>query len=365
MGQEGGRAGRGTLVLAALVVWAAAAGAQETGTSRSRDVLYLLAGGAPEGSLQGCSAQACTLDDTPYPRSAIVMIGLGVRPQDAPPPIADAFVDAVNPRDMPTWEPGRLTTVDAGSVTTEARAYARRDIAWIYLAPTAAGAGSAPEDDEAPGGEPGALWTGRIVARWTTEESGAVTTVTAVADPARLREVRFPLMLAGADGALEIGTFTRLDTEGTVLTQTVETTGACSGGGQGTATLTRPEESSASAIWTKTEAVDATPLLGADLPEGESVYAVGLVALLDDNAGATHRSGMDCGTGYSEYDVGFTPIGFGRHPGPGGAGPGFDPQTRVLDGDRMSGSYDATVEGADWSVSWSLCRDGAPCPPPP
>jgi hypothetical protein len=361
-----GKAGRMKLAVMVLALAASPAAIAQSGAdARTRyDVLYLMGGEGLKGTLQGCSAEACILEEIIHPRAGIVMIGLAVTPADAPPPIADPLADAVNRRDTAAWEPGRLIAIDEATVVTEEGSYDRTDVAWVYLAPRLGGAAPPPAGPTA-AGEAGALWTGRIDARYSAEEGGAVTTVTITADPVRLREVRFPLLMGRPEGPLEIGTFTRLDTEGTVITQTVAFTGTCSGGGQGTVTLGRPEESAASAIWLKTAPVDATPLLGADIPEGEEVYAVGLAALLGDMSSPSHRSGIDCGTGYSEDDVNFSPIGFGNHPGMSAAGPGFDPQTRTLDGDRMVGSYHAAVAGADWTVAWSLCRNGASCPPPP
>lgn len=281
------------LMLLALAIMASARGDEsDVAGELRRDVLYLRSGEAPEGELQGCSEESCTLGGRSHARTEIVMIGLGVAITDGPPPIGDAFEDAVNPRGTADWRPGRLLGIDVDTVTTEQGTQARATIAWVYLAPVGldqggGGQSGAPTDEASEGGEPGALWTGRIDARSTATTVGVTTTVTITVDPVRLRDVNFPLWLREGGERRRIGTFTRLDAEGTVMSQMVAWAGECTGGGQGLVTL----ESSGSAIWLKTEG-DTTTLLGVDIPEGQSIYAVGLVGLTP----ASHRVGTDCGT---------------------------------------------------------------------
>ena len=88
------------------------------------------------GALQGCTADDCTLDQKPVPRSAIDWIGF--RNQPPPPQAESAVADEVHLTDA-SVHPGRLVSVDAAKVATESGDYPRDRVAWIHLATSATG----------------------------------------------------------------------------------------------------------------------------------------------------------------------------------------------------------------------------------
>lgn len=146
------------LTLAAALVPPAPPPAEAQG--ERRDVLLLREGAIREGRLDGCTEHVCTLDGSPTPRAGILFIGLGVVGFEIP-EVRDYLRDEVHFTDE-SFRSAKLLQVDARTVATDQGPFARKRVAWIYLAPPAEQTGApapapAPEEDR-----PTYLWEGTI-----------------------------------------------------------------------------------------------------------------------------------------------------------------------------------------------------------
>jgi hypothetical protein len=121
------------LVVSLLIVLAGAASAQQPSAGPRRDVLILRASGSQAGQLQGCTGATCSFSGRPHSRPEILMLGLAVTASDAPPAIADPFLDAVYLRNAGVVK-SKLVSIDARQVVTEQGSYPRADVAWVFLA---------------------------------------------------------------------------------------------------------------------------------------------------------------------------------------------------------------------------------------
>jgi hypothetical protein len=108
-----------------------------TGRVAAQDML-VLASGVRTGTAEGYADEICKFEDTAVPRASIYFIGLDARlPMPTP---QNPMRDEVHLRDG-SVHPGRLVSIDAGSVVTENASYPRRDVAWIWLTPVPRGEG--------------------------------------------------------------------------------------------------------------------------------------------------------------------------------------------------------------------------------
>jgi hypothetical protein len=116
-----------------------------------RDILELRSGTRHEGSLQGCSAQACALGQRSFPRPEVSVIGLAVSAGDTPAPVADPSQDTVQLRNG-TVVKGKLLGINSQAVVSEQGSYQRAEVAWVILAaPQRADGGSPGDRARAPG----------------------------------------------------------------------------------------------------------------------------------------------------------------------------------------------------------------------
>jgi len=98
-----------------------------------RDILELRSGTRHEGSLQGCSAQACALGQRSFPRPEVSVIGLAVSAGETPAPVADPSQDTVQLRNG-TVVKGKLLGINSQAVVSEQGSYQRAEVAWVVLA---------------------------------------------------------------------------------------------------------------------------------------------------------------------------------------------------------------------------------------
>jgi hypothetical protein len=169
-------------MLAVSFTLALAAGVAPT-PAEARDLLVLRTE-LRRGELLSCDATACRLDGSTIPRRDIVLIGLGDPPLPSP-TVRNPLADELHLRDG-TVRPGPLVSLDARRVVTPARAYERREVRWIYLAPPPAGsAGGGGAAGGGGGGEDGTcgFWIGPVGRRGVFRHSdsdslGAVTRLT-------------------------------------------------------------------------------------------------------------------------------------------------------------------------------------------
>jgi hypothetical protein len=129
----------------------------EPAPAHARDLLILRAGETRRGELASCDTVACRLDGATLQRSDVVFIGLG-DPSPPVPAVRNPLQDELHLRDG-SVRPGPLVSIDSRQAVTPARAYARRDVRWIYLAPTparsAGGGGGSSDDGGGRGGDGG------------------------------------------------------------------------------------------------------------------------------------------------------------------------------------------------------------------
>jgi hypothetical protein len=107
--------------------------------------------------------------------------------------------------------------------------------------------------------------------------------------------------------------------------------------------------------------VDLTPFLGYDLPANGAVYRLGLLPPDTEYRAPCERPDNWIGARL----VGSSTL-IGRLPNvPWTPTSLSDPDVRYVDAGKMLGRYEtATEPGRQTVVSWSLCREGAVCPPP-
>lgn len=356
------------------------------------DLLVLRTGETWQGKLAGCVGETCTFEGTPVPRAGIAWLGLGVT--EAPPAAVDDPTQGALQLHDTTMVPGNLVGIDAERVVTERGAYPRQDVVWAYLPPPQPdgpqpGQLGAPPPDPPPspdltdpgeetpprqpgptqqppfaagGGAPdgeaerGGLWSGRVDADYLDTANGGVARVVTTIDPVRLREIRYPLYILEGTGTRRVGSYLELEPEGSTFSQRFTVSaGGCTLGGAGTEVL--GEEDVTASIWIKTADVDTTPTLGWNVPLGPGRYLVSI------GHSASTYTVSGCG---DSYEQGYMPVVLGRNVFP--VPNDLDPVPRFLEaaGGRLAGSYAVQTEaGGTLTVSWSICREGTDCPPPP
>lgn len=181
----------------------------------------------------------------------------------------------------------------------------------------------------------------------------------------RLRERIFPLNYPGALKA--IGTYIRLDHEGTVLRNRSRSSGpGTSCRGEGAVTVSAPDAMVCSAIWIKDADVDTTPGFKFNVPRGGS-YEV----CVDTRSSTSYDVTCQTGDGPHIQPTNFFPPTLGRNPAmpPSLFADVRDPQVRQFDSGpgKMQGAYSVSAVGAytKMDVSWSICREGVQCSDPP
>lgn len=361
------------------------------------DLLILRDGAVLQGTLTTCSAVSCTLDGRLTPFADIEWVGLAR--EDLIPP--SSSVDEVHKVDG-TISAGRLSAIDAITVSTTRGRVPRAATAWVHVVPPAPrqtdqpgsfGAPQTPSTPQppvqppppppppprtspqppSPGSTPtaggttaardrrGPLWTGLARARLKGRLDDGTFQVDSDAR-VRMRERISPLMTPGV--AKSIGTFSWLDHEGTVMQDRFRSSGTgttCRG--QGTLTL---NEESGSSIWVKNVDVDTTAGFGYNVPRGGS-YVVGIDPKVSRYYDATCQSP----DGSFTQPQSFYPITFGRHPLHPRELPVADPLIRLFDTPgKMQGTYSIRIPSsaggtATLDVSWSVCREGVQCTDPP
>lgn len=130
-------------------------------------------------------------------------------------------------------------------------------------------------------------------------------------------------------------------------------TGSCVCEGEKTHTSTI----SYAMIWQRTADGDATPFLGFKLPAHRKPFYV--LTLGGEGVIEAPCRGESCGG-----TVGGTMLqaSVGRLPMDGGY---WDPNERLMEGGILRGTYTIPLGPATHQVSWSICREGVQCPPPP
>ncbi|MEO7674423.1 MAG: hypothetical protein ABIU09_10160 [Pyrinomonadaceae bacterium] len=346
--------------------------------------------GVREGKLAGCVGSVCSMDNVST--FGIVGIGLKADVRSRPSP-SNPVQDEVRYHDG-SVHPGRLVGINSDLVVTERGRHQRALVAWVYLAPrreTAAPGGQigaptptslpsptvtptpnptptlgpTPVPSLPPGVQRGALWTGRVESTRVYAEGSDSERVTTVYDPVRLREYLQPMLGPRRGVYVRAGTMAYFVSEGTVVTETTQRYhGSCLFAGRGQSTLTGRLFTGGSGMYKKSVDIDTTRATGGwNVPLGPGVYGLHFSPGVDDDyplsiCPSQQRYHED------ELKVIFQYVDIGRFPFTGSP---LDPQMRFLEaGDgRMSGSYTAARNGAQITVSWSICREGVRCPPPP
>jgi hypothetical protein len=397
-----------------LVAWVRFAGAPE---AEPGDLLLLRSGASSTGELAGCTEAACTFEGRAYGRDEISWLGLGTG--EASPPLAqDPGEDEVHLAEGDVV-PGRVHRVGADEVVAARGHWPRDRVAWIRLTPlledgeAPPGQIGAPEDDvepagegeetvdddggddadglrhddppfeppptdpRAPGpppgngeGELGTLWTGTLTGHMYGVADGIRSDWT-VSVEVRLRERRFPWICVLDGRAQRIGTFVELEPERSVITNQYACSGqdlVCSGSGSVTVSAGRGIEGigHASSMWLKDVDRDISSCLGVDLdvPRGGGIYVIGISARHDDEF--TVRMDVPGGSSTTEHGYASPVIGGGILPD---SPPCGDRALRTLEGGGtiMRGSFSGACVGCcpQIAASWSVCREGVACPPPP
>lgn len=345
---------------AALLAWMA------TAAATAQDLIIRRDGSLLTGQLAACVAGRCRIGGTDASFDDIAWIGFAQRKPE-PPTLTIGGGDVVVLRDGSEHR-GQLVGVSLGDVELDNAEFDRPTVAWIRLAaevPAVPVPAPTPAPTPTPTPPPGAgaLWTGTISGHAFGTVDGIASDWSFDAD-VRLREYPSPLQCGGQ----RVGTFIRLEHEGTVVRnhfQSTLTGGSCSGEGTATVTTTPGEANVGhpSSIWIATVDRDLRACLGQgfDLRPGRSVYAFGVVTRSDQTFD------VQCTFPGSEPQPhGFMPIGAGWYPILG-TGECHDTQLRYLEsnGGVMRGSYTTTCTGCcpQMEIRWSLCREGASCPP--
>jgi len=351
------------------VVRAAAAAALITfvllsSAAAAQDLIIRRDGSLLSGPLVACVAGRCRIGQTDASFDDIAWIGLAQKKPD-PPVLTIGGGDVVVLRDGSEHR-GRLVGLSLGVVELDNAELDRPTVAWIRLAaevPAAPAPTPTPTAAPTPAGS-GALWTGTISGHAFGTVDGIASDWSFDAD-VRLREHPSPLMCGGQ----RVGTFVRLEHEGTVVHDHFQSTvegGSCSGEGATTVSTTPGEQNVGhpSAIWIATVDRDLQACLGQgfDLRPGRSVYSFGVVTRSEQTFDV-----LCTFPGSEPQPHGFMPIGAGSYPILG-AGECHDTEVRYLEsgGGVMRGRYTTTCTGCcpRMEVRWSLCREGASCPPP-
>jgi len=339
------------------------------------DVLVMRNGDAREGELRSCVGSLCRLDGEDVPRAQVGWIGLGAQ-AGAPPPSAPASTDRVWLRDGTTID-GQLVGISLGTVSFDELEWPRRDVAWIQLAgagaaaptptptpvPTPEGPGQGGGTDAGlpqTGETRGALWTGSYRAHFVKTAEGTTYDWTCKADGG-FREWESPLIEPGTGD--RVGRFLQLEPEGLTVEMTLHCRfqgGGCDGSGARSVTSSPRLQGIGhpSAIYLKETDRDLTPVVGFDVPRVGGLYFFAPTVPESEHWTTTWRASGATSTHDHQFAcwvAGLAPL----------AGNTPDPQRRALDGGRMAGSYAVPWEEGQLTVSWSFCRGGGDCPPPP
>lgn len=368
------------------------------------DVLVRRDGALRTGALQGCAAGGCTMAGTTTTRADLAWIALGASPETIVVPQApqDPARDQAELADGST-RVTPLIGVGTADVVLGSGTFPRAEIAWIYLAPPAAEPGGGPvyrpsppepgspqgpaPPPTSPGGQPapgppapgspagspgerGALWTGTLTARAYGNADDVYSEWNVTID-VRLREYSNPWHCwnAATRQAPRVGTLLRLLPEGSVVRNSFRCSGpyvSCSGSGAVTVSAAEGEDglTQPAAIYLRTRDVDTSDCQIFDVPLGGGSYFLGVGTRPSDTFPVTWVSE----SGSSTEPTGFLPLVAGWSP--------VLPTTECADrevrnleggGGVMRGSYTGPCTGCcpNLAMSWSVCREGAACPPPP
>jgi len=318
-------------------------GKAPAGEAGTQDRLVLASGGTRDGAVYGVSPEDIVAASGTYERSAVAAI-LFAAGAPAPPPGSFGAPPGNPPAGTPAPPPPPPPTPGSPPPPQP---------------PGGAPPGSSPPPNL---GERGALWTGTLTARelWSDREEISLFTL-------RLREVRiYPLMMQLSGKWQKVGRGIALSNEGSTVTMRVtSTSGLNHCWGQGTMTIDEGQGPSGG-MALKSRDVDLTPLLGYDVPLAGGSYAFATFGAVNNYSYPTTCRG-EHGITSVDRDLHYPVIWVSRDPRtlPGEGSAYLDPETRVLVQGRMEGSYAVSYEFSDRTVSWSLCREGAACPPPP
>lgn len=203
----------------------------------------------------------------------------------------------------------------------------------------------------------GAIWTGTARMRQWMRGSGFFDEDRAEFE-VKLREAcEVPVLDLSVTPPRRIGTMIWLDSGGTVQHdwRKEELTGYCLC--EGSKTHTEPSVISGT-FYRRTAAGDATAMLAFDLP-ARSFYSLTLSTTGETLEAPCH--GESCGGSAGRS---LMQLSAGRYPN---VAPqtSWDPELRDLESGALRGRYTKAVGPATLEVSWSICRAGVPCPPPP
>ncbi len=321
------------------------------GGELSEDRLLLAGGGARDGAVYGISADDIVAATGTYERSGVRAVFFAASSTGGsgavvvPPPAPGGGASASPPGAAPATPPA-----PSGSGTPP---------------PGAPPPGSGVPPSDAP--ERGALWTGACHATYHTVQHGCVH-LTEVFDELRLREYARPLVrpvtVNGQTTLERVGSLVSLEPEGARRTNLYTLT--CPEGGasgQGTITIdVAPDQASfsqASWFWQKSKDVDLTSLLGFDVPRPGGLYHFSLPTATEDRYPVVYQFP---GSGPSTEHFGYQPCFVGRVPT---LPDPIDPEVRSLAGGRMVGQYSTPWHEHTVAASWTVCREGDACPPPP
>jgi len=380
---------RGVVLAIACAVTASSADAQ--------DVLVIRDGTRRKGVVAGCREDACTLDGARVARGLIAWVGL--RQDDAaPPPARDPLKDEAHLVDGRVVS-GEFGGLSLGAVALGDESFDRDEVAWIRFAgpepapapgpsprgpnyrfspsPPAASPrgpsprprpsppptpppsmppppppppppGTAPSDGCGPvphgfASEPGGRWVGRMDGRVHSGGGHLVNTHVDV----RLRECRYRWKGRFTPGLVE---FSKLVDDGSIVTRNYSTlrshAGDCTYSGAGTSRVTG-------------EVAEILRSVQAVGPGGNVTWS-GYTYVISMGPDQSIPYTDNCRNGSRTYGVGERPGGWNITSGPG-PGPAVS-RHLPLTGGRMVGRYEENI--ADFS-SWSICREGTNCPPPP
>jgi hypothetical protein len=347
---------------------------------------YVIAtSGLREGRLLGCAGESCTIEGGAVPIAQTIFIGLGVE-TPAPPQLKDYMHDQIVLRDGSVQQ-GRMVGISVSSVVTDRGSRKRDDVAWIYLVPkptqaeqpagfgapqdkparneqptrreTDRGGSSTPDPNLPPGQPAGARWFGSIQSRHTWNETGAKGETTAQVN-LRLREQRQSLLhdpgVPYSPRDRPVLAFTVLGHDGSTIDERHRAIGGTAGGqagvpceGNGRAEV----KGEAGAIWRNLSGGDVSRAAGFPVPR-EGSYQFRQVTNTEPD-GYLYR----CDNGYSGSSYGFSVLSFASN----------DPHTvesRITEGgNRITGRSAWSQDGHDYETTWSICREGVACPPPP
>ena len=349
---DGGRKVLPALLLAVSFMLALAAGVAPA-PAEGRDLLILRTE-IRHGELLSCDATACRLDGSTIPRRDVVWIGLGDPPLPSP-TVRNPLADELHLRDG-SVRPGPLVSLDAGRVVTPARAYERREVRWIYLAPPPAGSagGGGAAGGGGGGGEEGTcrFWIGTVGRRGVFRNllsDNTLTETVRTVYTVRLREGQY-------------------STPGTMSIGTVNVRGRAVDLQRDDATVRERLRGTLSGSGGNRVAGSGTGHIGARPGEGRLFLA--------EPPGPTYYQ-FGVGTDRYQYPVtlrwvygdiqhrerGPAPIYVGTDPDP--EEPRIDASGRMMKGEytRTHGSGAGTT--LNESVSWELRRTTAPCDAPP